>query len=175
VEIILAMSLQSRPPKLSSPTKRMIELTPDEVENQTPSHDITIGNFIEHNFKNNIDRIDGPEDMSALSEAPTLVSSPSQMELSPSNITPTIPKEIKALLFTFPLFQGIGDATQFIDEISKVLHMRKYSVGDVVLRQGSSARAMFFIVKGTLKVISEDGEIVIGELSNGTYCKPVLT
>jgi hypothetical protein len=149
----------------------MIELTADEVENQTPSLNVTIGMQIDCLKRNSFNCIDGQEDMSALSEAPTLVSSPSQMELSPSNITPSIPREIKALLCTFPLFQGIGDATHFIDEISKVLHMRKYSVGDVVVRQGSSARAMFFIVKGTLKVISEDGEIIIGELSNGTYCK----
>jgi CRP-like cAMP-binding protein len=53
--------------------------------------------------------------------------------------------------------------------------MKKYVTGDVVIRQGTTAKAMFFVVKGLLKVISEDGEVDIGELSAGTYCICKLT
>jgi signal-transduction protein with cAMP-binding, CBS, and nucleotidyltransferase domain len=92
------------------------------------------------------------------------------MDLSTTNDIPTIPRDINTMLSSFPLFLGIEDAPKFIEELSKVLHMRKYAVGDAIIRQGSSARAMFFIVKGSLKVISEDGEVEIGELGSGTYC-----
>jgi hypothetical protein len=39
------MSVQSRPPKLSSPTKRLVELSLDEMENETPNAEIVIGMF----------------------------------------------------------------------------------------------------------------------------------
>jgi hypothetical protein len=162
---ISQMSVQSRPQKLSSPTKRMVEISLEDLENATPSIEIMVGMLYK---KNRSDFIESDEEED-FAEAPTVVSTPSQMELNMSEI-PTIPREIKATLSSFPLFSEIGDATQFIEELAQVLHMRKYSVGDVIIRQGSYARAMFFIVKGTLKVISEDGEVEIGELASGTYC-----
>ena len=39
------MSLQSRPPKLISVNKRMMEITPEELENATPNIEIHLGMF----------------------------------------------------------------------------------------------------------------------------------
>ena len=82
-----------------------------------------------------------------------------------------VPREIKALLHSLPFFSGLTESDQFIDTISKTLRIRKCKPGDIIVRQGEVAKAMFFIIKGTLKVISEDGEIDLAELSSGSYCK----
>lgn len=81
-----------------------------------------------------------------------------------------VPKEIVHLLETIPFFSGLQESSHIIEKISKVLLLRKYQMGDVIVRQGESARAMFFIVKGSLKVISDDGEIDLAELTTGSYC-----
>jgi hypothetical protein len=82
-----------------------------------------------------------------------------------------VPREIKTLLHSLPFFSGLTESDEFIDNISKTLRIRKCKPGDIIVRQGEIAKAMFFIIKGTLKVSSEDGEIDFAELSSGTYCE----
>ncbi|KAJ3354290.1 hypothetical protein HDU91_005787, partial [Kappamyces sp. JEL0680] len=128
-----------------------------------------------------VDRNNMQEDMgetptaeTAVQEAPPLtdVESPSFGDLLVSGRNSgTIPSRVKVLLHTLPFFSGLSESDDFIDEISKTLKFRKCQVGDVIIRQGEAARAMFFVIKGTLKVISEDGEIDLAELTSGSYCK----
>lgn len=92
----------------------------------------------------------------------------SRYELDEGN---EIPKDIKNLLHTLPFFAGLTESQEFIDAISKTLGVRTNKPGDVIIRQGETARAMFFIIKGSLTIISEDGEIEIAELSSGSYCR----
>lgn len=106
------------------------------------------------------------------SEQP-LVSSP--MIKSPSaNDFPEAPPEIIQLLKTLPFFSGTPESNSFVNEISKYMHMRKFGPGDIVIRHGEAAKAIFFVIRGVLKVISEDGEIEFAELSHGTLCKAYL-
>ncbi|KAJ3300093.1 hypothetical protein HK104_004562 [Borealophlyctis nickersoniae] len=49
------------------------------------------------------------------------------------------------------------------------MHSRHYNAGDVVIKEGDPAKAMFFVVKGTVKVISADGEINFAELNPGNF------
>jgi CRP-like cAMP-binding protein len=97
--------------------------------------------------------------------------SPSFGDLGSGKTFTQVPREVKVLLHTLPFFSGLSQSEDFIDDISKTLQFRKFQTGDIVIRQGEAARAMFFIIKGTLKVISEDGEIDLAELTSGSYCK----
>jgi len=81
-----------------------------------------------------------------------------------------VPKEIVSLLNNMAFFASL-DNPEFIEKIAKIVLLRKFQTGDVIIRQGDAAKGMFFIVKGTLKVISDDGEIELAELSSGSYCK----
>jgi F-box/leucine-rich repeat protein 7 len=81
-----------------------------------------------------------------------------------------IPYDVLSLLHTLPFFAGLDQSEEFIDKISRILKLRKYQTGDVVITQGETAKAMFFIIKGLLKVISDDGEIELAELTCGNYC-----
>lgn len=80
-----------------------------------------------------------------------------------------IPDEFKELLSSLDFFEGTSETDPFIEELSKVIILRTNYPGDLIIRQGDIAKAMFFIVKGILKVISDDGEIIFGELSSGSY------
>ncbi|KAH9250649.1 hypothetical protein BASA81_011569 [Batrachochytrium salamandrivorans] len=108
-------------------------------------------------------------DTHALPQA-TVASSASLHDLSSPTIgsVPLIPGELYTLLTKLPFFAGVAETDSFLHEICKTMYVRKHSPGDIVIRQGDVARAMFFILKGSLKVVSEDGEIDFGELTQGT-------
>ena len=93
-----------------------------------------------------------------------------RIQRSPSADLPGAPPELQSLLQTLPFFSGAEQSDEFIQEISKLLHIRKYSPGDVVINQGETARSMFLIIKGSLKVTSENGEIDVADLAPGTFC-----
>ncbi|KAJ3027550.1 hypothetical protein HDV00_011030 [Rhizophlyctis rosea] len=57
----------------------------------------------------------------------------------------------------------------FLTDVAKVMHLRHMNAGDVILKEGDAAKAMFFVVKGCVKVISEDGEINYAELGPGNF------
>ena len=96
---------------------------------------------------------------------------PGELSSSPSetSLMPAIPPEVRKLLLSMSFLNVEADPTYIIDDISKVLHMRMFSKGDFVMRQGEISKAVFFIVKGTIEVINNDGEITFAELSSGSY------
>lgn len=86
-----------------------------------------------------------------------------------------VPQDLLNLLHTLPFFTGLAKSEEFITKISKALSLRKFQTGDVVITQGETAKAMFFIIKGSLTVISDDGEIELAELTSGSYCMYLST
>ncbi|KAJ3312470.1 hypothetical protein HDV04_003070 [Boothiomyces sp. JEL0838] len=139
-------------PGIRIPTisKRLKVITYEELDELTPQEEEQTPNII----------ISSTE-----SDAPTVYTA------SPDTDSPAMPSDLQSQLYSLPFFSEVSDTKGFIEEISKVLSTRKFSPGDVVISQGDLGRAMFFIIKGTLKVISEDGEIEFAELNSGTYCK----
>ena len=87
---------------------------------------------------------------------------------------PYLPTEINNLLQTLPFFGDIPSAS-FLQDISCSLHVRKYGPGDVVVKHGDKAKAMFFVFKGILIVTSDDREVELAELHSGTYFGEVAT
>ncbi|EGF82811.1 hypothetical protein BATDEDRAFT_34451 [Batrachochytrium dendrobatidis JAM81] len=103
---------------------------------------------------------------SLLSSAPLLSDTASPTTASANSL---IPGELYTLLTRLPFFAGVSETDEFLHEICKTMTVRKYSPGDIVIHQGEVARAMFFIIKGSLKVVSEDDEVIFGELNHGTF------
>ncbi|KAI8920078.1 hypothetical protein DFJ77DRAFT_451011 [Powellomyces hirtus] len=127
-----------------------------------------------------------PFDLGSLSQSPKLASSPSPLTPSSSEqnfcLLPRIdqlsvlPPDLQHILRNLPFFPRATDSTtkiagldEFLADISNVMHIRHYSPGDVVIQEGERARAMFFLIKGIVKVISDDGEINFAELRPGSY------
>ncbi|KAI9089579.1 hypothetical protein DFS34DRAFT_639085 [Phlyctochytrium arcticum] len=117
--------------------------------------------------------------------------SPSPTTSSTSSISPNIalcilpvvsstsladlPRELQSILRNLPFFPLANNNTElagiddFLIEISQVMHLRHFSPGDVIVHQGEKARALFFVIRGIVKVMSDDGEINFAEIRTGSY------
>ncbi|RUP46973.1 hypothetical protein BC936DRAFT_146294 [Jimgerdemannia flammicorona] len=94
---------------------------------------------------------------------PTTPPSPSD-----SPTSPTSPTALLSSLRTHPLFLRANNQT-FITEIATRMHCRTYSAKDTIIDEGSPARAMFFLLRGSVRVCSADGEHVYAELESGSF------
>lgn len=83
----------------------------------------------------------------------------------------SLPPEVGLILQSLPFCVGARDIPAFLESISANLRIRKYSPSDVVIHHGDQPKAMFFVIKGVLKVTSEDSEVDIAELGPGAFCK----
>jgi CRP-like cAMP-binding protein len=73
------------------------------------------------------------------------------------------------LISSLPVFSS-PDRINFLESLVTLLHSRKYSVGDIVLNQGDASKAVFFILKGELLVVSPDKEVELSILPKGSFC-----
>jgi F-box/leucine-rich repeat protein 7 len=67
----------------------------------------------------------------------------------------------------FPLFQAAPDS--FLAAIGTFLRPQLHSPNDEILREGDDAKAMYWLVRGGLKVTSRDGESTYAELKPGAF------
>ncbi|KAJ3392721.1 hypothetical protein HDU92_008224 [Lobulomyces angularis] len=74
---------------------------------------------------------------------------------------------IKVFLKEHVLFKGLDE--EFIELLSTSMQIRVYNDMDYVIKKGEVGRAMFFIKKGIIEVISEDGEMVINVMKEGFF------
>ncbi len=66
-----------------------------------------------------------------------------------------------------PLFRGASD--DFIRQIVINLRPAVYTPGDYIFRKGEVGSTMFFISRGAVEVVSEDGKTVFATLSEGNF------
>jgi len=79
----------------------------------------------------------------------------------------TIPVDLISSFQAHPWFANAEET--FSNDLIQVIHIRYYSIGDTIIREGTKAKAMFFIIKGVVEVTSEDDEIVYAELGKGCF------
>ncbi|QTA91411.1 pentapeptide repeat-containing protein [Desulfonema magnum] len=60
-----------------------------------------------------------------------------------------------SLLATFPMFQSLHDRD--IKYIVSFLHRKRFTTGDVVIRQGDPGRNLYIVVSGRIEVLGEAG------------------
>ncbi|SCV99370.1 LAFE_0A01684g1_1 [Lachancea fermentati] len=78
-----------------------------------------------------------------------------------------IPKMFLEKLTNFTLFQNAPKA--FYVEIARRLTLMIYNAQDYIVKAGESARAMYWILRGSVNITSPDGEAVYAELLEGSY------
>ena len=86
--------------------------------------------------------------------------------LSASNIQ-GLPLDLIERLRSFPLFQSAPDS--FLATIGSQLRPQLYSAHDYILTEGDEAKAMYWLVRGSLRVTSRDGESTYAELKPGAF------
>ncbi|ORY39569.1 hypothetical protein BCR33DRAFT_720031, partial [Rhizoclosmatium globosum] len=74
----------------------------------------------------------------------------------------------KQNLFT-PLPPPSDAEDQFFGDLAKDIRLRTFSPGDTIIQEGDPAKCVFFIFRGSVEVVSADGELVLSALDAGSY------
>jgi F-box/leucine-rich repeat protein 7 len=78
-----------------------------------------------------------------------------------------LPLELIDRLKAFPLFQSAPDS--FLLSIGKSLRPSIYQPAQEIIREGEDAKAMYWVVRGSVRVTSRDGESTYAELKPGSF------
>ena len=76
---------------------------------------------------------------------------------------------IRKFLNSHILFREITNDL-FIDALVAAMKTRVFVDGAFIIRKGEIGRAMFFNLKGSVEVISDDGTLLIKNRGNGDKC-----
>lgn len=82
--------------------------------------------------------------------------------------TCSIDLSVRKFLEEHVLFRDLHDE-DFVSTVAALMTTRVYSDGSYVIRQGEVGRAMFFVLKGEVEVVSEDGETVINIMKEESF------
>ncbi|KAI9206670.1 uncharacterized protein BJ171DRAFT_16301 [Polychytrium aggregatum] len=74
---------------------------------------------------------------------------------------------IRKFLEDHVLFKGLDE--NFITLLASEMQTRIYNDKDYVIRKGEVGRAMFFVFRGQVNVISEDGETIVNVMKDGSF------
>ncbi|KAJ3414709.1 hypothetical protein HDV05_006146 [Chytridiales sp. JEL 0842] len=80
---------------------------------------------------------------------------------------PTFDGSILKFLEEHDLFKNLDH--EFLTTLSNSMQSRIYSPREFVIRKGEIGRAMFFVLRGEVEVISEDGETVINVMKEQSF------
>jgi F-box/leucine-rich repeat protein 7 len=78
-----------------------------------------------------------------------------------------LPLELTDRLRSFPLFANAPDS--FLVAIGKFLRPQLFQPHEYILTEGDDAKAMYWLVRGSLRVTSRDGESTYAELKPGAF------
>lgn len=78
-----------------------------------------------------------------------------------------LPLDLLDRLKAFPLFQTAPDS--FLLSIGHSLRPNVYQVSQEIIREGDDAKAMYWLVRGSVRVTSRDGESTYAELKPGAF------
>ncbi|KAI8979835.1 hypothetical protein BDF20DRAFT_941034 [Mycotypha africana] len=91
-------------------------------------------------------------------------SSSSSLEISDDR---SFPPELLQSLKQHSLFQRAKNES-FLEKIACCMHLRTYSPRDVIIVEGEPAKAMFFLLRGSVDVCSKDYERIYATLPKGS-------
>ena len=77
-------------------------------------------------------------------------------------------ERIKNFIKGHILFQDYKCDVAFMNSISRSMTVRLFPSGRFIIRKGEDGRAMFFILKGVVQVVSDDGEIILNTMKEGS-------
>ena len=77
-----------------------------------------------------------------------------------AGLTGALDTSVSKFLREHVLFKDIKDE-RFIETLASSLQIRMYAEKDIIIKKGEVGRAMFFILKGQVEIVSEDGNCMI--------------
>ncbi|SCV04883.1 LANO_0G13520g1_1 [Lachancea nothofagi CBS 11611] len=91
----------------------------------------------------------------------------SEYDPNQGNFANSMPKRVLEKLMDFALFQN-APRTFFV-EVARRLQLMTYHAQDHIVKAGEPAKAMYWILRGSVNVTSPDGETVHAQLLEGSY------
>ncbi|KAI9245637.1 hypothetical protein BY458DRAFT_528611 [Sporodiniella umbellata] len=85
----------------------------------------------------------------------------------PSSEKSIVPPDLLQSLRQHALFQRTNNE-EFLQQLVCSMHLRTYSPRDVIIVEGESAKAMFFLLRGSVDVCSADFERIYANLPQGS-------
>ncbi|AOA61970.1 hypothetical protein PP7435_CHR2-0237 [Komagataella phaffii CBS 7435] len=82
-------------------------------------------------------------------------------------IDDAVPPELTAVLSSFSLFKTAP--TSFFKDLTKKLRLVQYHPQEYIVREKETAKAMYWILRGSVGVVSMDGESIYAELAAGSF------
>lgn len=101
---------------------------------------------------------------SSASSSASASSSSSSMEITDDR---SIPPELLQSLRQHSLFQRTNNES-FLEKLACCMHLRTYGPRDVIIVEGEPAKAMFFLLRGSVDVCSADFERIYATLPKGS-------
>ncbi|KAJ3175998.1 hypothetical protein HK101_010525 [Irineochytrium annulatum] len=95
------------------------------------------------------------------------LSSMGSLEIPAIKRAPTFDGSIRAYLQEHVLFKNLDE--NFIAQLNNAMQSRIYSPNEYVIRKGEVGRAMFFILRGEVEVVSEDGESILNVMKEQSF------
>lgn len=89
---------------------------------------------------------------------------PTSMETSEDR---SIPPELLQSLRQHSIFQRANNES-FLEKLACCMHLRTYTPRDVIIVEGEPAKAMFFLLRGSVDVCSADFERIYATLPRGS-------
>ncbi|KAF9195973.1 hypothetical protein BGZ50_002775 [Haplosporangium sp. Z 11] len=88
---------------------------------------------------------------------------------SPTYSTPnaTLPPKLSQSLMEHPLFRGCTEAG--IHLLASRMHIRHYHPQDHIIRRSEQSSAMFYVLRGAVKVVSHDNEATYYEIKENNF------
>ncbi|KAG0327772.1 hypothetical protein BGZ99_006879 [Dissophora globulifera] len=94
------------------------------------------------------------------------LSSPPSSPTEPSAGAP-LPPKLSQSLVEHPLFRGCTPAG--ILQLASRMHIRHYHPQDHIIRRSEQSSAMFYVLRGTVKVVSHDNEATYNEIKEHNF------
>ncbi|KAH7057505.1 hypothetical protein BKA57DRAFT_387557 [Linnemannia elongata] len=100
-----------------------------------------------------------------LGQVPSLSSPPT----SPTALTPAtnLPPKLWQSLAEHPLFKN--STPEGIQQLASNMHIRHYHPQDHIIRRSEQSSAMFYVLRGTVKVVSHDNEATYYEIKENNF------
>ncbi|KAI9361587.1 hypothetical protein DFJ73DRAFT_793196 [Zopfochytrium polystomum] len=76
------------------------------------------------------------------------------------------------LIRSIPIFRSVAfmpESSAFYKEVARVVQLRHYVPGDVIINEGDVAKSIFFVIRGQVEVLSSGGDFAAAELDAGSY------
>ncbi|KAJ3228248.1 hypothetical protein HDU81_006252, partial [Chytriomyces hyalinus] len=99
-----------------------------------------------------------------MSDGGSRESTPSTQQLQPQQ---SKAPDVQKFLQEHVLFKGLDE--KFLNTLSNAMQSRIYNPGEFVVRKGEIGKAMFFVLKGEVEVISEDGETILNVMKEQSF------